>query len=53
MLNKVTSMVDLWDALSALYYMHYNYIGVLWNIQTRLQHLREKNLTQKLTNSAN
>ena len=34
-------MIDLWDALNALYHMHYNYIGVLWTIQTRLQHLRK------------
>ena len=37
----VTSVIDLWYALNALY--HYNYTGVLWNIQRRLQHLQNIN----------
>ena len=44
----VTSMIDLWDALNALYYMHYNYTGVLLNIQRRLQHLRNINVDTKI-----
>ena len=41
-------MIDLWDALNALYYMHYNYTGVLLNIQRRLQHLRNINVDTKI-----
>ena len=50
----VTCMIDLWDALKALYHMHYKYTGVLWNIHRRLHSIFETLiLTQKLTNSAN
>ena len=28
----VTIMIDLSDAINALYHLHYNYTGVLWNI---------------------
>ena len=40
-------MIDLWDALNALYHMHYNYTEVLWNIHRRLQHLQNINFDNK------
>ena len=44
----VTSMIDLWCALNALYHMYYNYAGVLWNIQRRLQHIGNINFDTKM-----
>ena len=38
-----TSMIDIWDAINALYHMPYTYTGVLWNIQRRLKHLQNIN----------
>ena len=46
----VTSMIDLWDAHNALYHIHYNYKGILWNIQRRFSIFETLILTQKLTN---
>ena len=50
----VTCMIGHWYALNVLYHMYYNYTGVLWNIQRRLQplQLQQLILTKKLTNSA-
>ena len=39
----VTSMIDLWNVINAIYHMHYNYTVVLGNIQRRLQHLQNIN----------
>ena len=36
-----------WYALNVLYHMYYNYTGVLWNIQRRLQHLQNISFDQK------
>ena len=44
----VTSMFDLWGAPNVSYHMHYNYTGVLWNIQRRLQYLRNFNFDTKI-----
>ena len=41
-------MIDLSGALNALYHMHYNFTGVLWNIQRRLLHLRNINFDSKI-----
>ena len=32
----VTCMIGHWDAVNVVYHMHYNYTGVLWNIERRL-----------------
>ena len=45
-------MIGHWYALNVLYHMYYNYTGVLWNIQRRLQHLQNISFDKKLTNSA-
>ena len=45
-------MVGHWYALNVLYHMYYNYTGVLWNIQRRLQHLQNISFDNKFTNSA-
>ena len=40
-------MIDHWYALNVLFHMYYNYTGVLWNIQRRLQHLQNISFDQK------
>ena len=37
-----------WYALNVLYHMYYNYTGVLWNIQRRLQHLQNISFDNKI-----
>ena len=40
-------MVGHWYALNVLYHVYYNYTGVLWNIQRRLQHLQNISFDNK------
>ena len=44
----VTCMIGQWYALNVLYHMYYNYTGVLWNIQRRLQHLQNISFDQQI-----
>ena len=41
-----------WHALNALYHMHYNYTGVLWNIHRRPQHIQNINFDTKIDDFA-
>ena len=43
-----TCMVGHWYTLNVLYHLYYNYKGVLWNIQRRLQHLQNISFDQKI-----
>ena len=40
----VTCVIDHYDTLNVLYHKYYNYTGVLWNIQRRLQHLQNNDI---------
>ena len=39
----VTCRIGHWDALNVFYHMHYSYTWVLWNIQRRLQYIKNIN----------
>ena len=41
-------MIGHWYDINVLYHMYYNYTGILWNIQRRLQHLQNISFDKKI-----